>query len=253
MPDRTEYAPGIPNWVDLQTSDPDAAKRFYTALFGWEYDDQPMPQGGVYSMAQLGGKDAAAIAPLPPQQGVPPHWNSYVTTADVDATAGMVGDAGGTVVMPPMDVADAGRMAVAIDPTGAPIAFWQAKNRIGAEIVNEPNAFTWIELHTTDVDEAAAFYAKVIGWEAAAMEGMDYTVFNNDGEGVGGAAKVQPGMPSNWLVYFEVADTDATVTTSKKNGGSVMAEPRDIPTVGRFAVLADPQGAVFAVIKSESR
>jgi predicted enzyme related to lactoylglutathione lyase len=251
MPDRTEYATGIPNWVDLQTSEPAAAKGFYTALFGWDYEDMPMPDSpAVYSMAKLRGKYAAAIAPLPPQQGVPPHWNSYVATADVDAITGRVASAGGTVFMPPFDIMDAGRMSFVADPTGAPIGLWQAKNHIGSEVVNEPGAFTWSELQTPDVDAAAAFFATVLGWEAQPFEGMDYTVFNNDGVGIAGATKpAMPGVPPNWLVYFDVADTDATVAKAKELGASVLAEPMDIPA-GRFAVLSDPQGAVFAVIKS---
>jgi predicted enzyme related to lactoylglutathione lyase len=251
MPDRNEYADGTPNWVDIQTSDQDAAKQFYTALFGWDYDDQPMPQGGVYSMAKRGGRDVAAIAPLPPQQGVPPHWNSYIAVSDVDAITARVADAKGSVLMPPMDVMDAGRMAVVQDPTGAAIALWQAKNHIGAQTVNEPGSFTWTELQTPDVDAAAAFYAKVVGWEAQPFEGMDYTVFNNEGTGIAGATKPpMEGVPPNWLVVFAVEDTDATVDTAKKKGGSVLTEPMDIEGVGRLAVLADPQGAVFAIIKN---
>jgi predicted enzyme related to lactoylglutathione lyase len=252
MPDRTEYAPGTPNWVDLQTSDPRAAKTFYTGLFGWEYDDQPMPGGGdPYSMATMRGRHVAAIAPLPPQQGVPPHWNTYVATPDVDGLVTRVPNAGGTVVMPPMDVMDAGRMAVIQDPTGGVIALWQAKNNIGAETVNDPNTFSWSELHTPDVAKAADFYAKVFGWEPAKFEEMDYTVFNNQGQGIGGATKPQmEGVPPNWLVYFAVDDTDATVAKAKQQGGTVLSEPMDIPDVGRFAVLADPQGAVFAIIKN---
>jgi predicted enzyme related to lactoylglutathione lyase len=250
MPDRTEYAPGIPNWVDLQTSDQSAAKRFYTELFGWSYEDAPMGDDAVYSMAQLNGKQAAAIAPLPPQQGIPPHWNTYVATADVDATTARATDAGGTLLMPAMDVMDAGRMSVVADPTGAPIALWQAKNNIGASVVNEPGAFTWNELQTPDPEAAAAFFAKLIGWKSEYDEGLDYTVFSVGDSPVAGAMKPpMPGVPPNWLVYFEVADTDDTVAKAQAGGGSVLAEPMDIPP-GRFAVLADPQGAVFGVIKS---
>jgi predicted enzyme related to lactoylglutathione lyase len=251
MADRNEYTPGTPNWVDLQTSDQNAAKQFYAALFGWGYNDLPMPEGPVYSMATMRDRNVAAIAPLPPQQGIPPHWNSYVAVADVDAIAARAADAGGAVVMSPFDVMDAGRMAVVQDPTGAMICLWQAKNNIGAQVVNEPGAFSWNELSTNDVDKAAAFYAKVFGWEAQRFEDMDYTVFNNEGAGIAGAMKSpMEGMPSYWLVYFEVADTDATVATARQQGGKAMVEPTDIPNVGRFAVLTDPQGAAFGVIKS---
>jgi uncharacterized protein len=255
MAERTEYAPGIPNWVDLQTSDQAGAKEFYTALFGWSYDDQPIDENSVYSMSTIRGKHAAAIAPLPPQQGIPPHWNTYVAAADVDATVGRVSGAGGTVVMPPMDVMDAGRMAVIADPTGAMICVWQAKNNIGAQVVNEPGAFTWSELSTSDVDTAGAFYSKVFGWTPQQpFPDMDYTVFQNGDRVIGGAMKSPvEGMPSYWLVYFDVDDTDATVQTARGKGATIMVEPTDIPEVGRFAVITDPQGATFGVIKSIER
>jgi predicted enzyme related to lactoylglutathione lyase len=145
---------------------------------------------------------------------------------------------------------DAGRMSVVADPTGAPIALWQAKNNIGASVVNEPGAFTWNELQTPDPEAAAAFFGKLVGWKAQYDEGLDYTVFLVGDSPVGGAMKpAMPGIPPSWLVYFEVADTDDTVAKAKSGGGTVLAEPMDIPP-GRFAVLADPQGAVFGVIKS---
>ena len=127
MPERTEYPAGMPNWVDLQSTDPAAAKQFYTSLFGWTYDDLPMGDDGAYSLAQIDGKDVAAIAPMPPgSDGIPTHWNSYVSVPDVEATVALVEGAGGTVVMPPFDVMDAGRMAVVQDPTDAMINVWQA-------------------------------------------------------------------------------------------------------------------------------
>lgn len=251
MPDRDSYTPGTPNWIDLQTSDQDAAKTFYSSLFGWEYDDLPGgPGGAIYSMAMLRGKQAAAIATLPPGQGAPPHWNSYVAVEDADKSAATATDAGGTVVMPPMDVMDAGRMAVVQDPTGAFILLWQAKENIGAQVVNEPGAWTWTELSTGDVNQATAFYGTVFGWTPTPF-GDDYTLLENDGTAVAGAMKSPaPGMSPFWLVYFEVADTDATVAEINELGGSVMADPMDIPDVGRLAVVSDPQGAAFGVVKS---
>ncbi len=254
MAERTEYAPGIPNWVDLQTSDQAGAKQFYAALFGWDYDEQPMGDDAVYSMGTLRGKRVAAIAPLPPQQGIPPHWNTYVAAADVDATVGRVSGAGGTVVMQPMDVFDAGRMAVIQDPTGAMICLWQAKNNIGAQLVNEAGAFTWSELSTNDVDAAAAFYGKVLGWTSQLFEDMQYTVFQNGDRAIAGAMKSPvEGMPSYWLVYFDVDDADATVKTARDHAGTIVLEPTDIPDVGRSAVITDPQGATFGVIKAINR
>jgi predicted enzyme related to lactoylglutathione lyase len=253
MPERTEYAPGTPNWVDCQTSDQSAAKQFYGQLFGWTFEDLPVDEanGVYYSMATIGGLEVAAIAPLGDMaaQGVPPHWNSYVSTNDVDATTALVAPAGGTTMMPPMDVMDAGRMSVVADPTGAVINIWQPKNNIGAQLVNDAGAFSWTELLTPDPARAAEFYNKVFGWTGNPVEGMEYTEFKLDGNSIAGAMKPpMPGMPAMWTVYFTTDDTDATVAKAQSLGASIMAPPTDIPP-GRFAVIADPQGAMFNVIK----
>jgi hypothetical protein len=255
MPDRTTYAPGTPSWVDLQTSDPAGAKPFYAALFGWEYDDQAAGHDAegnpaIYSMATKNGKHVAAVAPLP-MAGVPPHWNTYVTVADVDATAANVPGAGGTVMMPPFDVMDAGRMSVIADPTGAMICLWQATNHIGASLVNEHGTLAWEEVMTPDVPAATAFYSKIFGWEAAPvdMPGMEYTELKLNGRGIGGAMKPpMAGMPAVWAIYFAVDDADKTAEVAVANGGSIIQPPVDIPP-GRMAVIADPAGAVFNVIK----
>ncbi len=254
MPERKSYVSGTPNWVDLQTTDQAAAKQFYGELFGWKYNDLPVDEdnGVVYSMATLEGLDVGAISPLGEQAaaGVPPHWNSYVSVDDIEATAAKVAGAGGTVIAPPFDVLDAGRMAVIQDPTGAVFELWQAKNHIGAALVNEPGAFSWSELITPDVPKAAAFYKKLFGWDSETNTGqMPYTEFKVDGSSIAGAMNPpMPGIPPMWGIYFSTADTDATVAKAKSLGGAVFAEPMDIEP-GRFAVLADPQGAMFNVIK----
>jgi uncharacterized protein len=255
MPERTQYAPGTPSWVDIQTSDPVGAKSFYGALFGWEYDDRPVGHDAdgnetVYSMAMKNGKNVAAIAPLP-MPGVPPHWNTYVTVADVDATAARVPDAGGSVMMPPFDVMDAGRMSVIADPTGALLCLWQATNNIGASLVNEHGTLSWEELMTPDVPAATAFYAQIFGWKAepVQMPGMEYTELKLNGRGIAGALNPPvEGMPAVWSVYFAVDDTDKAVEIASASGGTVIQPPFDIPP-GRMAVLADPAGAMFSVIK----
>src|SRR5204862_3044022 len=125
MAERTSYAPGTFSWTDLATNDPDAAKAFYTGLFGWDYEDMPVGEEGAYTMCRLGGRDVAALARQPAQergQGIPPHWNSYVTVDDVDERAPRVTELGGNLIMPPFDVLDAGRMSLASDPTGAVFA-----------------------------------------------------------------------------------------------------------------------------------
>jgi predicted enzyme related to lactoylglutathione lyase len=173
-----------------------------------------------------------------------------VSVDDIEATTAKVAAAGGTVIAPPFDVVDAGRMSVIQDPTGAVLLPWQAKNHIGARLVNEPGAFAWSELTTPDVPKAAAFYEKVLGWGSVTHgEGMPYTEFTLDGTSIAGAMNPpMPGIPPNWGVYFSVADTDATVAQAKALGGALFAGPMDIEP-GRFAVLADPQGAIFSVIK----
>jgi predicted enzyme related to lactoylglutathione lyase len=251
MPERNEYTPGTPNWIDLQTSDQSAAKTFYGSLFGWTYEDNPMDGGAVYSMAQLKGRDVGAIAPLgdAAAAGVPPHWNTYVSVSDVDATAALVPGAGGTVMMEPFDVVDAGRMAIVADPTGGILALWQAKNHPGAGLVNENATWSWNELMTTDVPKAAEFYNKVLGWTSETHPGdMPYTEFKVNGNSIGGAMNPpMPGIPTMWGIYFNVDDCDATVEKAKSLGGALFNGPTDIEP-GRFAVLADPQGAVFNVI-----
>jgi predicted enzyme related to lactoylglutathione lyase len=250
MPERTQYAPGTPSWIDLQTSDQAGAKSFYTALFGWDYDDQPVGDDAVYSMARKNGKDVAAIAGLP-MPGIPPHWNTYVTVADVDATAAQVAGAGGSTMGEPFDVMDAGRMAIVADPTGAMLCIWQPKNHIGAHLVNEHGTLTWNELMTPDVDAALAFYGKIFGWKGndVGTPGMEYTEIKLNDRAVGGAMKPpMPGIPAMWGVYFAVDDCDRAAETAAAKGGSVMQPPTDIPP-GRFAVLVDPAGAVFNVIK----
>jgi predicted enzyme related to lactoylglutathione lyase len=255
MTTKTEYAPGTPSWVDLGTTDTAAAKAFYGPLFGWEFRDETADGQVVYSLASLGGQVVAGLMEQPPGQrdmGVPPVWTSYVSVADCDATTKLAEGAGGAVLAQPMDVMDAGRMSVVADPTGAVIGIWQAKNHIGAAIVNEPGSFTWNELITPDVDTAAAFYNQVFSWKANPVEmgPMRYTEFKLDDQSIAGAMPPpMEGIPPNWGVYFAVADCDATVADAKSRGASVMVEPTDIPP-GRFAVLADPQGAFFNVIKS---
>jgi uncharacterized protein len=254
MPTRTSYAQGTPNWVDLQTSDQDAAKAFYSGLFGWTYDDQPMPQGPVYSMAMLGGHPVAAIAPQSPElaaAGAPPMWNTYLAVDSVDEAAGKVEAAGGKVGMAPFDVMDAGRMAFVLDPSGAAVALWQANQHIGATLVNEPGTVTWNELITTDPG-VVSFYADVVGLTTSTMDmgAGAYTLFEVGGQMVGGTVAPQmPGVPNHWHVYFAVADADAAAAQAAATGGAVIVAPFDTP-VGRIAVLSDPQGAVFSILKA---
>lgn len=254
MPKRTSYAQGTPNWVDLQTTDQEGAKAFYAGLFGWTYDDQPMPQGPVYSMARIGQDNVAAIAPQPPEmaaQGVPPMWNTYIAVDSVDDAVAKVAAAGGQIAVPAFDVMDAGRMAFVLDPGGAAVGLWQAGQHIGAALVNEPGAVIWNELITADPAGSAGFYRQVVGLTTSdtEMEGMKYTMFEAGGQPIGGTTTPQmPGTPSHWHVYFATAGADAAAAKATELGGSVLMAPFDTP-VGRMAVLRDPQGATFSIVQ----
>jgi predicted enzyme related to lactoylglutathione lyase len=255
MPARTKYEPGTPSWVDLMTPDPAAAKTFYTALFGWEYRDEDtgMPDN-PYTMCLKNGKSVAGMGRQfddQRAQGVPPLWNSYVTVRDIEKSAAKAAKLGGSVMAPPMDVMDAGRMSVLVDPTGAVISIWQAKDHIGAELVNEHGTLTWNELMTSDIDAAAKFYEGLFGWKAEAqgVGPMVYTMFMLGDRGIaGGMKRPHDAIPSNWAPYFAVDDCDAAVETAKGLGATVFMGPFDGPP-GRMAALADPQGAMFSVLK----
>ena len=255
MGERTSYTPGTFSWVDLATTDQEAAKSFYGSLFGWEYDDRPMGEGAVYSMAQLDGKAVAAIAPQMQDQrdqGIPPNWTSYVTVESADDAARRAGELGGQVYAQPFEVFDAGRMAVIADPTGAVFAVWEPRENIGAYLVNVPGALTNNQLNTGDPDAATAFYEGLFGWDIAELEspGQPYFRIENRGRLNAGMMPVPPDqpMPSHWLVYLASADLDAHAAQIRELGGTLMVEPMPIPS-GRILVAQDPQGAFFALFE----
>lgn len=253
---RTSYEHGTPSWIDLSTTDVDGARPFYTAIFGWAYDVNPTDQGGEYVMARKGGHAVAGLSMQQPEQaasGVPPMWNTYVTVTDVAAAVETATDTGGSVVMPPMRVMDAGAMAIVADPTGAVVCLWQPGEHIGAGVVNEHGALCWNEVMTDDVPTAAAFYSTLFGWGTQEMDMGDqgtYTLFTLGGDDVAGATGLAPveGAPAHWATVFAVDDCDATLAAVTANGGTAMAGPFDTP-VGRIGVCADPQGAVFQIIQ----
>lgn len=243
------YAPGVPSWVDVGVPDMAAAATFYSMLFGWACPEGD-PEFGGYRVCTLNGRTVAGLGPQ--MNPGPPYWSSYVNVASADDTVAAATGAGGTVVVPPMDVGPAGRMAFFADPQGAVIGVWQAGEHPGAGVVNEPGAFCWSELLTTDVAAAVEFYGAVFGWSADTHEGeMPYTEFQAGGRSIAGAMLIPPqapaGMPPNWGVYFAVTDADSAVARVTALGGAVLMGPTDIEP-GRFAVVQDPAGAVFNVI-----
>jgi predicted enzyme related to lactoylglutathione lyase len=257
MTERTSYEPGTPSWVDLSSPDTEASATFYGGLFGWEVQSAvPVEETGGYGMFTLRGKQVAGVGPIM-QEGQPPAWSTYVATEDADASAERAAAVGADVIVAPMDVMDAGRMAFFAHPAVGVIGVWQAGRHTGAQLVNEPGALNWTELQTRDVPAAKAFGTAVFGWEPDDQEfgGATYTLFNLGGADVAGAmhmpAGVPDGTPSFWLAYFTVADCDDSVATVQELGGTVYGPPHDLEGVGRFAVVADPHGATFGVIAGE--
>jgi uncharacterized protein len=252
MGERTEYAPGTFSWTDLATTDQDAAKAFYGSLFGWEADDRPVGDGIVYSMMQLDGREVAAISPQPQmlrEAGAPPTWNSYVTVQSADASADRAKELGGTVVSPPFDVMDAGRMSVIQDPHGAFFMIWEPRESIGAGLVNAPGALCWNELASPDFDASTAFYSGLFGWNIAPLQGspQPYLWIKNGEANNGGIRELDPpGTPPHWLVYFATEDIDTGLAKVEELGGTKIAGPIDIQ-MAKLAIVADPQGAVFAL------
>jgi len=257
MQEIREYKPGSLCWVELGTTDGEAAKKFYTELFGWDSTDSPIGPGEVYTILKLDGKDVGALFKMPDamtSQGIPPNWLSYVSVTNVNETAQKAKDAGATLMKEPFDVMTVGRMAVVQDPTGAVFALWQAGTNKGAGITNVPNSFCWNELGTPDTTKAGDFYTNLFGWDknVQQMGSMTYTSFMNGDRPAGGMYKPTPEMgpiPPHWLVYFAVDDTDAKLKKAGELGAKTLAPAMDIPDTGRFAVIQDPQGAAFGIIK----
>jgi predicted enzyme related to lactoylglutathione lyase len=251
----TPYTAGTPCWIDLMAKDQQAALDFYRDLFGWEGRPGPAEFGG-YAVCELNGKAVAGIGPaMAPKKGAPEPptvWTTYLASTDAQATQDTMVAAGATLLAPVMDVGNLGRMLIAADPQGAVFGTWQAGGFAGAKVANEAGALIWNELHTTDVKAAEAFYGEAFGAEITPMEGVEsYWGFHIGGKPVGGVtllANDPPGTPPHWLSYFAVDDTDSTVDALVRGGGTVLAPPFDM-IAGRMAVVTDPQGAPFGVIK----
>lgn len=246
----SNFAPGFFNWLELQTSDGAAAKSFYEGLFGWTSVDSPMGDGEFYTMLKLKGQNAGGLF-QDIRSGAPPHWNCYISTENADNCAAKAKSIGGTIVEEPFDVMSHGRMAVIQDPTGAYFSVWEAKDHHGASIIDEPGAHCWTELLTTDNSTALAFYKELFGWGANTGD-PQYIEFTKDGKTFAGMMQITPEMgprPASWTPYFQVTDTDAARDKASSLGAKVLLPGKDIENVGRFAVIEDPQGAVFNIIQ----
>ena len=258
----TMNPPGTFSWIELATTDGPAARDFYSKLLGWEVKEVPMGPDFTYYTFHQGGVDVAAMYQLMPEQlkmSIPPHWLSYIAVASADEASAKAASLGATVIKPPFDVGTHGRMAMLLDPQGAGFALWQAYDNGGIGKRGEPGTLVWNELASTDIKGGTAFYSGLLGWNSKVvpMPGMDYTIFEQGtGMGVGGGYQITPAMapmPSNWMPYFAVTDCDGTVSLATSIGATVVVPPNDIPDTGRFAILSDPAGAVFAVLKPVPR
>ena len=274
MADRDRYIPGVPCWADTTQPDPKAAAEFYSGLFGWELEEK-MPPGSEakYLEATIGGSRAAAVSSQPEGSPPQPTWNTYVWVESADEATAKVREAGGTVLAEPMDVMDAGRLAVFADPEGAVIGVWQPAEHRGAGVVNEHGGVNFNNLNTRDVEGAKKFYGSVFGWRALDMDGgfsmwtlpgygdfLEETVNPGMREGMAemGAPKGfedvvasiapipddQPDTPAHWGITFAVDDADAAAAKAAELGGTVVMPPTDMPWV-RMTVITDPQGATF--------
>jgi predicted enzyme related to lactoylglutathione lyase len=248
-----------PAWVDLSTSDAPAAREFYSKVFGWKIEVNPDPQYGGYAMANVGGKQVAGIGPKMSSEA-PTAWSVYIGTDNADDLAKKVQAAGGKVIAPPFDVGDQGRMAVFQDPTGAFISGWQPRAMSAEFPSGEAGTFGWAELSSRGVDKAIPFYQKVFGWTTKTSDmGPDsppYNEFQLGGESIAGGQEMQSmvpaQVPSYWLAYFGVDDVDKSFKTATQAGAKEIVAPMDFPG-GRFAIVSDPQGAAFGLLKMAPR
>jgi predicted enzyme related to lactoylglutathione lyase len=252
-------SPGSFCWMELHAADQDAAKQFYSSLFGWDVMDFPMGPAGTYTIFTLKGKDCSAACTLMPQEkehGVPPHWMLYIATDNVDESSKRVTELGGTVIAGPFDVMDKGRMSIIQDPTGAMFCLWQPKASEGIGIAGENGAFCWADHNSKDRETAKKFYGGLFGWTISAGQGKDeagYLHIENGKQMIGGMTPPEmlpAGVPPHWLIYYMVADCDASTNKASSLGAKVIVGPMTIEGAGRMTILADPQSAVFAVFQS---
>ncbi len=260
MPTVERHAPGDFCWVELATSNQNAAKSFYTSLFGWTVQDVPIGPLGVYSLFQLNGDIAASAYTMTPDEataGLPSHWKLYAAVSSADNTVAKAEQLGAKVIERAFDVGDRGRTAVFLDPTGAAFFIWQPNKRSGIGVSGDPGSFCWADLITSDPGRAKTFYEGLFGWKVTPGEGKEsgYLHIQNGGRYIGGVPPAHPhesNEPPHWLVYFAVANVDKTFEKAKDLRGRVLLRPMDVENVGRIAMLADPQGAVFALFQAPS-
>ncbi|EPQ77357.1 VOC family protein [Mycobacterium marinum] len=254
---RTGYADGTFSWVDLATTEPEAATMFYGQLFGWTPEERRTADGRAYTVLCRDRQEVAGLYALPVADpaGDQTRWNSHISVADVDAAAARARALGGVILAGPLDLGDRGKMVVVRDPHGSVIHLCQPGRSFGATCVNEPGCLTWNELATPDVDAAIAFYSQLFGWRIDFLDGMPVPywvirVAGRDNGGMRALTAADAGVPSRWLPYFVVTDIAETGAAAVAAGGAVLAGPTEQPK-GVFSLLQDPQGASFLVFESD--
>jgi uncharacterized protein len=250
----TQHAPGTFCWPELLTTDRDGAKKFYTSLFGWTFQDNPTGPATAYTIFKLGGRDVAGCFQMTAEmEGMAPNWMSYVAVESADRAAQKAKQLGGRVTKEPFDVPEVGRMAALQDPSGAHFCLWQSSKHPGVGVLDEPGALCWTELLTADPGKAAPFYTQLFGWKDEAWPGpKPYTVFKNGDKMTAGMMRKPPEMgeaPSRWMPYMQVEACDRSAARAQQLGAAIVMPPTDIPEVGRFAIVSDPQGAVISMLQ----
>jgi predicted enzyme related to lactoylglutathione lyase len=259
MPNIDKHAPGSFSWIELATEDPDGARNFYTKLFGWTAGVSPPETEGRYTILQLRSRAVAAIRTLRPEprEQYTPTWLLYVCVESADAIASRADALGGRVLPKPFDVFEYGRMAVIRDLKSAMFAVWQPNRFTGMGIQGEPGAFCWADLNTPDQREAIRFYAGLFGWYISAGEpDGEYLHIMSGGQPIAGipqAAQRDPKVSSSWLIYFQVEDVFASTNKAKELGATIHLPATTTEHVGDISVLADPQGAMFALFSPEKK
>ena len=248
-------APGVIVWRELHADSLEKADAFYTALADWTGKTQQMEGMGDYVVWRQGEKMLAG-AMNKPNAEAPPHWLDYFYTEDLEATVDTIVEEGGTVIMGPSEIPGMGRFAIAADPTGAVFAPFHS-NWKEAPTDERPDDFTfcWTQVNSTDMHASAAFFAKVFNWEVNEMPGDDEVVSLNVGEHSIISVMQMPEdseAPSHFIDYLAVPDIAEYHEKATGLGAMGYVPPTDIPTMGAFSVLADTNGAIFALWEDRS-
>jgi predicted enzyme related to lactoylglutathione lyase len=243
---------GTPTWIDLMTPDIDAARKFYNAVFGWEYDIGN-PEFGGYTTARLGKRTTAGL--MGNQPGAPPMpsaWSLYFATENIEADVARAVKLGAKVLYPALVVGEFGTMATCEDPMGATFSLWQAAQHVGSQVTDEPGSATWYELYAPNAKQARDFYMALLGATGDPMPGgMEYYVLKHGEKMLGGIMQIDPSWGDfhpQWITYFSVANAEETMASVIKHGGKAMSKIDESP-FGRIAALADPFGAFFKIVQ----